>query len=221
MAYIGRQPELAVLDKIGPFTGDGVTATFTLSRPPGNNESVFIVEGGVLQQPGVSFEISGFNLNFLDANGDPRAPANGVEIFGLYRGLDISRKSLGSAATRQVGSAASDVPTNADVVNQTSGTGSAELPVGTTAERDASPDTGYVRYNSSLNQFEGYDGSTWGSLGGGATGSSGDEVFVQNDQVVTADYTIPADKNAMTTGPIEVDDGVTVTVSDGARWVVL
>jgi len=198
-----------------------VTATFTLSRPPGNNESVFIVEGGVLQQPGVSFEISGYNLNFLDANGDPRAPANGVEIFGLYRGLDISRKSLGSAATRQVGTAASDVPTNADVVNQTSGTGSAELPVGTTAERDATPDTGYVRYNSTLNQFEGYDGSTWGSLGGGATGSSGDEVFVQNDQVVTADYTIPSNKNAMTAGPIDIENGVTVTVSDGSRWVVV
>ena len=57
--------------------------------------------------------------------------------------------------------------------------------------------------------------------GAGATGAGGDEVFFQNDQVVTTNYTIPADKNAMTTGPIQIDDGVTVTVSDGARWVVI
>jgi len=154
MSYIGREPTLAVLERIGPFTGDGTTSTFSMPRAPGNAEALLIVEGGVLQQPNASYEISGTNLNFIDASGNPRAPANGVEIFGLYRGLDISRKSLGSAATRQVGTAPSDVPTNADVVNQTSGTGSAELPVGTTGERDASPDTGYVRYNSTLNQFE-------------------------------------------------------------------
>lgn len=221
MSYIGRQPEMAVLERIGPFTGDGTTSTFSLPRAPGNAEALLIVEGGVIQQPNASYRISAANLNFIDENGDPRAPADGVEIWGLYRGLDISRAALGTAALKQLGTEADDVPTNADVVNQTSETGSAELPVGTTGERDASPDTGYVRYNTSLNQFEGYDGSTWGSLGGGATGSSGDEVFVQNDQVVTADYTIPADKNAMSTGPIEVDDGVTVTVSDGARWVIL
>jgi len=57
--------------------------------------------------------------------------------------------------------------------------------------------------------------------GAGATGGGGDEVFVQNDQVVTTDYTIPADKNAMTAGPIDIQAGVTVTVSTGARWVVI
>jgi hypothetical protein len=45
--------------------------------------------------------------------------------------------------------------------------------------------------------------------------------FVQNDQTVTVDYTIPATKNAMSTGPITVDSGVTVTVSSGARYVVI
>jgi hypothetical protein len=46
-------------------------------------------------------------------------------------------------------------------------------------------------------------------------------VFVENDQTVTANYTIPANKNAMSTGPVEIDDGVSVTVSSGSRWVVL
>ena len=59
------------------------------------------------------------------------------------------------------------------------------------------------------------------SGGAGATGGGDDEVFFQNDQIVTENYTIPADKNAMSTGPVTIDDGVTVTVSTGARYVVI
>ena len=69
-----------------------------------------VVEGGVVQQPNVSYKISGYNLNFIDENGDPRAPADGVEIFGLFRGLDVSRKALGTAAARQIGTNSDDVP---------------------------------------------------------------------------------------------------------------
>ncbi len=53
------------------------------------------------------------------------------------------------------------------------------------------------------------------------TGGGSDEVFVQNSQAVTTNYTIPATKNAMSTGPVSVDSGVTVTVSSGSRWVVI
>jgi len=38
---------------------------------------------------------------------------------------------------------------------------------------------------------------------------------------VTADYTIPADKNAMSTGPVTINSGVTVTVSSGSRYVII
>ena len=44
-------------------------------------------------------------------------------------------------------------------------TGSTVVPVGTTAQRDAAPSAGYVRYNTSTSTFEGY-GSAWGALGG-------------------------------------------------------
>jgi hypothetical protein len=80
---------------------------------------------------------------------------------------------------------------------------------------------GDMRYNTTLAKFEGYNGSLWSSVGGGATGGGNDAVFVQNDQAVTVDYTVPADKNAMSTGPITVNDGVVVTISDGARWAVI
>ena len=107
------------------------------------------------------------------------------------------------------------------IVAKTSATGSALLPTGNTSQRDGSPTTGAFRFNSTLTAFEGYNGSAWGSVGGGATGGVGNEMFYENDQIADASYTIPANKNAMTTGPITIADGVTITVSDGSRLVVI
>lgn len=122
-----------------------------------------------------------------------------------------------SSATAAAASAASA----ANRVAKTSDTGSAVIPTGNQAARDGSPSAGYFRFNTDVSKFEGYNGTTWGSVGGGATGGGSDAVFVENDQVVSANYTIPASKNAMSTGPISVNSGITVTISSGARWVVL
>lgn len=107
------------------------------------------------------------------------------------------------------------------VAGITSDSGSVKLPVGTDAERDGSPAAGYFRFNSDTDSFEGYNGSSWGSVGGGATGGGNDAVFVENDQTVTTNYTIPTGKNAMSTGPVTISDGVTVTVSSGSRYVII
>jgi hypothetical protein len=45
--------------------------------------------------------------------------------------------------------------------------------------------------------------------------------FVLNPQSLTTSYTIPASYSASTVGPFTVGSGLTVTVSSGARWVVL
>jgi len=107
------------------------------------------------------------------------------------------------------------------VVVKTSNTGSAELPNGTTAQRDGSPNNGYLRYNTTLNSFEGYTSAGWGSVGGGATGAGGDAVFQENELNVTTSYTLTTGKNAMSVGPITIDSGATVTIPSGQRWVVL
>lgn len=93
--------------------------------------------------------------------------------------------------------------------------------VGTTAQRPASPKQGAIRYNTTTQQYEGYDGTQWGQLGGGATGGGGDEVFVENSTVVTTNYTLPTGKNASSVGPITINSGITLTIPSGQRWVVL
>jgi hypothetical protein len=51
-------------------------------------------------------------------------------------------------------------------------TGFLLIPSGTTAQRPASPAVGEIRYNTTLSQYEGYSGSAWNALGGGAAGSN-------------------------------------------------
>jgi len=60
-----------------------------------------------------------------------------------------------------------------------------------------------------------------GGGGGGATGGGSDEIFYENDQAVTTNYTVTASHNAVTAGPITVNNGITVTIPSGVRWVVV
>jgi len=101
------------------------------------------------------------------------------------------------------------------------GTGYLLIPKGTTAERPAVPVEGEIRYNTTTDQFEGYQGGAWGQLGGGATGGGGDEVFVENARTVTTNYTLSTGKSAESVGPITIDSGVTVTIPSDERWVIL
>ena len=100
------------------------------------------------------------------------------------------------------------------------GTGAVDVPVGTTAQR-ATASQGMMRYNTTLSSFEGYDGSNWGSIGGGASGGGTDTIFYENGQTVATSYSITASTNAVSTGPITINTGVTVTIPSGSNWVVL
>ena len=104
-----------------------------------------------------------------------------------------------------------------------SGTGYVQMPVGATTDRPGTPAEGMFRYNSTLDLFEGFSNNQWGQVGGaaGATGGGNDEVFIENDQTVTISYTIPATKNAMTTGPITLDAGFVGTGSIAATTLTI
>lgn len=68
------------------------------------------------------------------------------------------------------------------------------------------------------------DGTSWRTLGlsgGGATGGGADQIFYENGQAVTTNYTVATGKNAMTAGPITINSGITVTVSSGSVWTVV
>jgi hypothetical protein len=46
-------------------------------------------------------------------------------------------------------------------------------------------------------------------------------VFLEHSYTVTENYTITAGHHAITAGPLEISDGVSVTVPEGSNWLVL
>lgn len=63
--------------------------------------------------------------------------------------------------------------------------------------------------------------SVGGGGGGGDAISGTDNNFFLGSNVISADYTVPSGYNAMTPGPVTIQDGVSVTVSDGSAWTVV
>jgi len=103
----------------------------------------------------------------------------------------------------------------------TYGSGAFQIPTGDTLSRPSAALTGMIRYNTSLARYEGYNAGVWASIGGGATGSGGDQVFVLNQQVVTTNYTLPSGNNATSCGPITINDGVEVIIGDDQNWAIV
>ena len=62
---------------------------------------------------------------------------------------------------------------------------------------------------------------SWGDAAAGATGAGSDKIFWENGQTVTQSYTITNNYNAMSAGPITVNNGVTVTIGDGETWTIV
>ena len=90
-----------------------------------------------------------------------------------------------------------------------------------------------------------WDGSKWNAAGtggggsggggsGGATGGGQDYIFQENGQTVRSDYIVGTTLsnqtgsgvttntcNALSAGPVTINNGVTVEIENGSNWVVL
>lgn len=152
-----------------------------------------------------------------------KATARTGDTFTVVRGQDDTTAQAWVAgdtvSLRFVKAAIADSIGNA--VQRTSATGAAIMPAGTTAQRDGTPAVGYTRANTTTGQMEWWNGTAWSPMGGGATGSGGDQIFWKNGQVVTADHTILATENAGTFGPVDIADGVDVDIIPGGNWSIV
>lgn len=175
------------------------SAWITLYQLDGEWTSIAF-ENGTAAAPSIYFKDSGTDTGFYS----PGADQVGITTGGVVR------VTVGSSG---------DTTFSGNVL--LSGTGYLDLPSGTTGERPGSPNNGMIRYNSTLSTFEGYKAGAWGAIGGGATGGGSDDVFYENGQTVTTNYTLTTNKNAMSAGPIVIASGVTVTVPSGSVWVIV
>lgn len=229
MAYIGRVPTYGEVIHLKSIESqfNGTLTTFDLIRVVNNVDTDFypistshllVSLGGVIQEPDNTGN-TGFRISFNQIIFAVAPPA-GTACFIISYGhiLDIGTPADGTVTSQKI---AAPGPTwdSAGSVS-ISGTGYIDIPAGTTAERPGSANTGMLRFNSDYNRYEGYDGSSWGQLGG-ASGAGGDSVFYENDTNVSSDYTITSGKNAMTAGPITINNGVNVTIPTGSVWTVV
>ncbi len=198
---------------IGPNT---VSKMWFIENATSGSQNIIIKQGS-----GATVTIANGQTKAIYSDGVGSA-AKMVDAFATLSVVDLLvDDDLTVTGTSAAGNYTGDGSTLSKVTTKTSATGSSVVASGTTAQRDGSPSAGMLRFNSTDTSFEGYNGSAWGSIGGGASGGGSNAVFYENDQTVSVNYTIPADKNAMSTGTITVNSGVTVTVSSGARYVVI
>jgi|LauGreSBDMM110SN_4_FD.fasta_scaffold17903_5 hypothetical protein len=164
------------------------------------------------------------NAAFTQANTDVTGITITAGVYGnatVYPTLTLAANGRVTA----VGTASATIANGSITAAQldfksANGVGAVILPAGTTAQRPTGT-SGSIRYNTSTGQFEGYTASAWGSIGGGATGGGNDTVFFLNANTVTANYTIATGYNALSAGPITINSGVTVNISNGANWIVV
>jgi hypothetical protein len=81
---------------------------------------------------------------------------------------------------------------------------------------------GALYYDTALFSMQVWNGSDWKPIGsGGATGTLGNNAFLENEYVVTQSYTLSEGKNAGSFGPITVNSGVVVTSPSGSTWTIV
>ncbi len=199
MAYIGNKPKYSNVLTFNT-SGDGNTTQFTLPWTPASIGTFIVFVSGVQQRPITDYTIVGNVLTFTTA-----PAAVGIFVYSLGQQGIINVLAEGSIISGELTNTA---------------TSALQVPVGTTSQRPTGAD-GKIRYNSDLDEYEGYNGSEWTSLGGGgAAGGGSDEIFHLNGQTITSDYSIPAGQNAISAGPISIDANATVTIPADSCWTV-
>ena len=208
---------------------------------------------------GVVTLLAGAGGTGIVAGSNTQVQFNNSGVFGASANFTWSGTALAVTGTVAVTGALT-----ATLNSTFSSTGALTISKGTTGERPT-PTSGMLRFNTTTVEFEGYNGTTWASVGGAAlsndtstatnvyplfasatsgtastlyTGNAkllykpstgeftssivtaGNGIFV-NSQTVSVSYTVAAGYSAMSSGPVTVASGQSVTVSSGSRWVVI
>ena len=227
-----------VTDNLGNLTGYDVTVI----RPNPADLSINLgIQYDIANGAAVSFYLrsmvasSGHTMEYVGSGTDYRAlPENGGvpdpndEVIELNGGK-IWAVTVNDKGTLTVGETFSvnqqtgfvSIPSGAikfnDYVEQSSTTGEAFIPAGSTGQRTASPQAGFLRFNTTTAEFEGYDGVAWAAVGG-ATGAV---PILETPQTLAADVLIPANTNALMTGPVAIPSGQVVQINNGSKVVIL
>ena len=201
----------------GSATFNGSATRFTLSDPGTNAQAHLVSVNGVIQKPnsGTSpsegFAIDGNDIIFASA------PANGADFFILTLGNAIS-----------INTPADDTVTSAKIVDGTIVNADINASAAIAGSKLADDSVTEAKLDihaapSGTDKVLGYtsNGMEWVESAAGATGGGTDKIFWENGQTVTTNYTITNGYNAMSAGPVTINNGVAVTIGTGENWTIV
>ena len=210
-----------------------ITATLT-------NEQVQDIVGGMLTgntETGitVTYQDGDGTIDFVVGTLNQDTTGNAATATALETARNIGGVSFDGTANinlpgvntsgNQATSGTAAIATTVTVADESSDTTCFPL-FATAATGNLAPKSGSnLAFNSSngtltATAFSG-DGAALTGISAGATGGGSDEIFYENGQTVTTNYTITNGKNAMSAGPITINSGVTVTVGSGETLTIV
>ena len=227
MPYIGNNLRSnnaykTVDDVSSSFNGSTTTFALTVggSAPvpfPKYETQLIISVGGVVQEPGTGFTLSGTNIVFGSA------PASGESFFGVILAAADYLNAGGTFpdGTTSVPSITFSDDTDTGIFRSGSGLVSiAANGVKVATFPTSAGSSGQVLSTNGSGVLSFVDQS-----GGGAVGGGSDKLFMENGTTMTTNYTIGtefgATANALSAGPITINAGVTLTIPSGSVYTVV
>ena len=227
MPYIGNNLRSnnaykTVDDVSSSFNGSTTTFALTVggSAPvpfPKYETQLIISVGGVVQEPGTGFTLSGTNIVFGSA------PASGESFFGVILAAADYLNAGGTFpdGTTSVPSITFSDDTDTGIFRSGSGLVSiAANGVKVATFPTSAGSSGQVLSTNGSGVLSFVDQS-----GGGAVGGGSDKLFIENGTTMTTNYTLGtefgATCNALSAGPITINAGVTLTIPSGSVYTVV
>jgi len=227
MPYIGNdiranQDYKTIDDVSSSFNGSATSFALQVggSAPvpfPKYETQLIISVGGVVQEPGTGFTLSGTNIVFGSA------PASGEAFFGvLLAGADY----LNAGGTFPDGTVAvPSITFSSDTDTGIFKSGNGLVSVASNGTKVATFPTGQGNANQVLATDGGGVLSFVDQSGGGAVGGGSDKLFMENGTTMTTNYTLGtefgATCNALSAGPITINAGITLTIPSGSVYTVV